>query len=328
MDRSSGQLRHRQFGQLAEFLREGDLLIANDSRVIRARLRATKDRGGGKVEILLLRPIQANEWWVMLKPGKRTRAGTKLNLLSRDGPPSEVTAVVEEADGQGEYRLLFQGCRAVIEVLDLLGEVPLPPYIKRPNLAADSEDAIRYQTVFCKVPGSVAAPTAGLHFTQKLLDQIVSKGVGVRTITLHVGPGTFAPVKSMRVENHVMHSERFELDAETACAINETKARGGRVIAVGTTSLRTLESVARRGSAHLCPVRASTDIFIYPPFEFKIVDALITNFHLPESTLLMLVAAFVAPGSTKGLETILATYQTAIAERYRFFSYGDAMLIT
>ena len=327
LDRKSGSLTHSHFRQLADFLHKGDLLVLNDSRVIRARLRAIKVRGGGKIEVLLLRPVRTNEWWVMLKPGKRAPVGTEFTFLDHAAKRTDVGAQVVEMDGQGQYRLKFSGCADVSEHLDSLGEVPLPPYIKRADKEQDQQDSIRYQTVFSRVPGSVAAPTAGLHFTKSLLDQLRATGIGTTVVTLHVGPATFAPVKTDRIEDHRMHLEEFTIDPETATAVNATKARGGRVIAVGTTSLRTLESAARREDQNLKPLRSSTDIFIHPPFKFRIADALLTNFHIPESTLLMLVSAFAAPGSTLGRRIVLKAYEEAVRERYRFFSYGDAMLI-
>ncbi len=322
LDRSSGAVAHRHFPDLLEYLRPGDVLVLNDSRVIPARLRGRNGRTGGKFEVLLLEENAVNNWWAMLRPGKRARPGARIEILDSRGGASAVHAVVLESNEEGHRRLQFAGTTNVLTDLDALGEVPLPPYIRRPSPRA--EDRERYQTVYARARGSVAAPTAGLHFTREILDKIPGLGVKICSVTLHVGPGTFAPVKSPTVAGHVMHEERYEVSAETARLINEA---AGRVIAVGTTALRVLESVARENGGRIVPGAGRTRIFIYPPCEFNIVDALVTNFHLPRSTLLMLAAAFAAPGETRGRELILEVYRDAVARRYRFFSYGDAMFI-
>jgi S-adenosylmethionine:tRNA ribosyltransferase-isomerase len=277
------------------------------------------------VELLLFDEVRANEWWVMLKPGKRVRAGTALRLLDRSHQESAFTAQVQEKSAEGHYRVVFTGPGNILDALESLGEIPLPPYIARGE-GATPEDSVRYQTVYAGPAGSVAAPTAGLHFTPEILSLLRTHGVKIAHVTLHVGLGTFAPVKVANVEEHRMHSERFEVTPETADLVNSTKAEGKRVVAVGTTSVRVLESAADAGG-ELLSGKGSTRIFIYPPFKFNVVNALLTNFHLPESTLLMLVSAFAAPGRTEGREMILETYAEAVRERYRFFSYGDAMLI-
>lgn len=326
LHRDSGKFEHRCFRDLLEFLRAGDVLVLNNSRVIPARLRGRNTRTGGAFELLLLEENTANDWWVMLRPGKRARLGTEITLRCKDGRASAIGATVIETNDEGHRRLRFTGGRNVLEVLDELGEVPLPPYITRANandLAADNQ---RYQTVFAQPAGSVAAPTAGLHFTSQMLEQLRARGVIVQFVTLHVGMGTFAPVKAETLAAHLMHEERFEVSEAAAGAVNRAKAENRRVFAVGTTSLRVLESVAAAHAGRLMAGRGRTKIFIHPPHEFKIVDALLTNFHLPCSTLLMLVSAFAAPGETRGRTVVLSAYAEAIRERYRFFSYGDAML--
>ena len=326
VDRRSGHVSHEQFTSLAQHLRAGDLLVLNDSRVLRARLRGRKPASGGQVELLLVEEIAPNEWWTLLRPGKRVRAGTEIQLLDRAGESAHVRALVQEKNSEGHCRVRFTGTENILSELDALGEIPLPPYIER---AAGQEDDARYQTVFAQAAGSVAAPTAGLHFTSQLLAALRERGVQIHFVTLHVGLGTFAPVKAVNVADHVMHEERFEISASTADAVNAAKREGRRVIAVGTTTVRVLESAAALSPAagHLSPVTARTRIFIHPPFHFRIVDALLTNFHLPRSTLLMLVSAFAAPGEQRGRELILAAYTEAVRARYRFFSYGDAMFI-
>jgi S-adenosylmethionine:tRNA ribosyltransferase-isomerase len=325
LDRRSKTRTHTRFPALLEYLRPGDLLVMNNSKVIPARLRAIKPGTGGKVEILLVEEVERNNWWVMLKPGKRVRAGTKLHLLERTGKESAVTAEAQEKSAEGHHRLIFHGTSEIAQSVEDLGEIPLPPYIQRP-VGTTPEDLTRYQTVYAAPAGSVAAPTAGLHFTSELLQKIRSLGVQTAELTLHVGLGTFAPVKVDNITDHRMHAERFEIPPETAARVNATKAAGHRVFAVGTTSLRVLESATDR-TAKLQGASGRTSIFIYPPYHFKMVDALLTNFHLPESTLLMLVSAFASPDSVEGRDLILQTYAEAVRERYRFFSYGDAMLI-
>jgi S-adenosylmethionine:tRNA ribosyltransferase-isomerase len=325
LERAAGQLAHRRFIDLLEYFRPGDVLVLNDSRVIPARLRGRNIRTGGKFEALLLEENAANDWWAMLRPGKRARPGTKIGILDRNGGRSSIQATVLETNEEGHRRLRFSGAQNVLAELEALGEVPLPPYINRPSPRPEDRD--RYQTVFARADGSVAAPTAGLHFTPEFLEKIRGCGVQVCFVTLHVGPGTFAPVKAAGVAEHVMHEERYAVGAETARLVNEAVSSGARVVAVGTTTLRVLESVARDNGGRIVAGAGRTRIFIYPPFQFKVVDALLTNFHLPRSTLLMLASAFAAPGKTLGRELMLGAYQEAIAQRYRFFSYGDAMLI-
>ena len=351
--RTDGGLEHRRFGELPEYLSSGDVLVLNNSRVIPARLRGVKPASGGEVEVLLVEENGPNDWWTMLRPGKRVRPGTRIRFLAgrgchrpqttdhgtgaADALESGLTAVVQAKSETGLYRLRFEGSAEVGEVLDRFGEVPLPPYLGRDS-PPPVEDRERYQTVFAGAPGSVAAPTAGLHFTAAVLDRIRGLGVEVCFVTLHVGPGTFAPVKAHRIEDHVMHAEAYELPAVTLAAVRRAKAEGRRVIAVGTTSVRVLETVAGQGGLAASGGgqgsprdaggwRGRTRLFVRPPAQVRVVDALLTNFHLPESTLLMLVCAFAAPGALSGRDLVLRAYAEAIRERYRFFSYGDAMLI-
>jgi S-adenosylmethionine:tRNA ribosyltransferase-isomerase len=327
LHRQAGHIEHRHFRNLPEFLRSGDVLVLNDSRVIAARLRGVNSRSSGRFEILLLEEKAPNDWWVMLRPGKRARVGTQITLLDSDEKLTHTNATVIETTAEGHRRLNFSGPKNLNHALSKLGEVPLPPYITRTNASELQADQERYQTVFAATDGSVAAPTAGLHFTDSLLQRIRALGVSVNFVTLHVGFGTFAPVKTEALAAHTMHEERFEVGDTTARAVNQAKAEGRRVIAVGTTSVRVLESVAAQHAGLLVPVKGQTRIFIHPPHEFKIADALLTNFHLPRSTLLMLVSAFAAPGQSRGRDMILSAYTEAVRERYRFFSYGDAMLI-
>ena len=340
LHRSSEKIEHRKFRGLLEYLQPDDVLVLNNSRVIPARLRGTNVHTNGQFEILLLEENGVNDWWAMLRPGKRARAGTGIALRDNRGQPCEVLGTVVEKNGEGHRRLKFTGTPNIAGMLEQLGEVPLPPYISRGAGNQFELDRERYQTTFAKPPGSVAAPTAGLHFTEELLHEIRSHGVRVCFLTLHVGLGTFAPVKTETLAAHRMHEERFELSEETACVINGAKRAGHRIIAVGTTTVRVLETLATSSLHHsITPslhqpctfqvvARAGkTRIFIHPPYEFKIVDALLTNFHLPRSTLLMLVSAFAATNETRGRELILSTYAKAIHQGYRFFSYGDAMLV-
>ncbi len=327
LHRESARIEHRRFCELPDYLRAGDVLVLNNSQVIPARLRGVNARTGGKFEILLLEENGKNDWWAMLRPGKRARAGTEISLLESNGNATRVQATVAGANEEGHRRLIFNGTEDIADALRKLGEVPLPPYVTRANAGELANDKERYQTVFAESAGSVAAPTAGLHFTEALLKKIRARGVSVHFITLHVGLGTFAPVKTETLAGHTMHEERYELDQHTAQSVNEAKASGRRVVAVGTTTVRVLESVAARHDGKLAAERGRTKIFIHPPCSFRIVDALLTNFHLPRSTLLMLASAFAAPGQITGRETILSAYAEAIRERYRFFSYGDAMLI-
>ena len=338
LHRHSGQVEHRRFRNLLEYLRHGDLLVLNNSRVIPARLRGMNAHTSGQFEVLLLAENAMNDWWAMLRPGKRARVGTRIVFRDTDGHPTEVIATVLETNNEGHRRLRFGGAINIADMLDRLGEVPLPPYIIRTDSSQMEQDCQRYQTVFAQPAGSVAAPTAGLHFTESLLAEISARGVQVCFLTLHVGLGTFAPVKAETIAAHIMHEERYELSEETARAINEAKSAGRRVIAVGTTTVRVLESVAAQvaqcstsprhpSSARLVGGVGKTRIFIYPPYDFRVADALLTNFHLPRSTLLMLISAFAVPNDTRGRDLILSAYAEAIRERYRFFSYGDAMLI-
>jgi len=327
LHRRSGRLEHRQFREVLDFLRAGDVLVLNNSRVLRARLRGVNAQTGGAFEMLLLEENSVNDWRVMIKPGKRARVGTQINFKNPNGDATAISATVTATNAEGHRRLLFTGASNILEALDQLGEIPLPPYITREPHNESAHDNQRYQTVFAQPAGSVAAPTAGLHFTEKLLAEIRARGVEVQFITLHVGLGTFAPVKAATLDAHVMHEECFAVSETAARAVNEAKATGRRVIAVGTTSVRVLESVAAEHHRRLVAGRGRTRIFLYPPRTFQIVDALLTNFHLPCSTLLMLVSAFASPGDLKGREVILAAYTEAIRERYRFFSYGDAMLL-
>ena len=310
LDRETGETEHRHFYDLPELLRDGDCLVLNDSRVLPARLIGRRVPGGGVCEILLLTQREEDLWECLVRPGKKLRPGAKVSF--GDGT---LTAVVEAevSDGNRLVRFSYEGI--FMEVLEALGEMPLPPYIKE-----KLTDWERYQTVYSKEPGSAAAPTAGLHFTQALLEQIREKGVKICYVTLHVGLGTFRPVKEENILDHEMHSEFCIIPEETARIVNETKRAGGRIIAVGTTSCRTLESFAAEDGT-LRPCSGWTDIFIYPGYRFRCIDALITNFHLPESTLIMLVSALA------GRETILRVYREAVDLRYRFFSFGDAMFI-
>ena len=335
LERRSGLVTLHQFPEIQEFLRPGDVVVLNDSKVIPARLRGINEKTGGKFEILLLEENSRNDWWTLMKPGKRASAGTRITLIGLDGRPTPFVACIIEYKSEGHRRLQISNAedehgtaRNILDHLDELGEIPLPPYIRRNSAEDLKADAERYQTVFALEKGSVAAPTAGLHFTPELLEGIKRKGIELHYLTLHVGLGTFAPVKTDDLSEHKMHEERFFLPESTAHAINVAKTEGRRVIAVGTTSTRVLESVAAQHGGKLAPGRGRTRIFIHPPFQFKIIDGLLTNFHLPRSTLLMLVSAFAAPGENHGRKLILEAYTRAIREKFRFFSYGDAMFIT
>jgi S-adenosylmethionine:tRNA ribosyltransferase-isomerase len=299
--------------------------VLNNSRVIPARLRGENAKTGGKFEILLFEENAPNDWWVLVYPGKNARVGIQINFRDPRGKTTEVSAMVIEVNAEGHRRLKFSGVKNLRDELGRLGEMPLPPYIQRAGELPDKE---RYQTVFAQKDGSVAAPTAGLHFTPQLLEKIRARGVKICFVTLHVGLGTFLPVKSENLSEHKMHEERFEIGEETVRAVNQAKMDGRRVIAAGTTTVRVLETVATWNAGKLNAHGGKTSIFIHPPFDFQIVDALLTNFHLPGSTLLMLVSAFAAPDKeNRGREMILSAYAKAIRERYRFFSYGDAMLL-
>jgi len=328
LQRSPAGIFHREFHDLLEYLRPGNLLVLNDSKVIPARLRGVNAVGGGEFEILLLEENGVNDWWAMLRPGKRARPDTLIMLKGQpNGEPTGIEARVLDHNNDGHRRLRFSGTPNISDELDRLGAVPLPPYVRR--IASDNlaEDSARYQTVYATTNGSVAAPTAGLHFTQELLEKLRAGGIQICFVTLHVGVGTFAPVKAANLAEHVMHEERFAVDTECANAINLARQEGRRIVAVGTTSARVLESVAAQHAGQIVAGAGRTRLFVYPPFRFQVVSALLTNFHLPQSTLLMLVSAFAAPGETRGRKLILSAYAEAIGERYRFFSYGDAMLI-
>jgi S-adenosylmethionine:tRNA ribosyltransferase-isomerase len=327
----SGLTEHRPFLALFDYLRAGDVLVLNDSKVIPARLRAVKtgpEPGlAGRVELFLLEPVACNDWWVMLRPGKRVRPGTRMELLDVTGKRAGIVAVARAKNAQGHCRVSFQGVADIMDCLESIGEVPLPPYVRRTRESNPAVDRERYQTVYANPPGSVAAPTAGLHFSSEMLKGLEGRGVRLCHVTLHAGYGTFAPVKTDDIRDHVMHEERFSLGAAAVDAIQAARAAGARVFAVGTTSVRVLESVAAMNHGHLVPTEGRTRIFIHPPFHFHTVDGLLTNFHLPRSTLLMLVCAFASDGNPNGRAQVLAAYAEAVRERYRFYSYGDAMLI-
>lgn len=323
LERQSGATLRTEFERLPRLLRPGDLLVLNNSRVIPARLRAWKPETGGQMELLLLEPAEEGGWWSMVRPGKRVRPGSILHL--HPALPNPIPVQVAEKNPEGHCRLLFPEALDVVGHAQAHGEMPLPPYIERPTPIP--EDVDRYQTVYARDPGSVAAPTAGLHFTPELLSELGKSGIQTTEITLHVGVGTFAPVKAGRVADHRMHSERFEVSETAAEAVNLANREGRRVVAVGTTSLRVLESVARDHHGALIPGRGRTSLFLYPPADFRVVRALLTNFHLPHSTLLMLVSAFADPGGLKGRNRVLEAYREAVEHRFRFFSFGDAMLI-
>ena len=309
LDKHTGEIEHKHFYDIKHYLRHGDCLILNDSRVLPARLIGTRPTGGA-VELVLLKDLGDNCWECLSRPGRKTRPGQELIFGN-----SELTAVVQDLT-QGGNRIVKFGYNGIfLEILERLGKMPLPPYIKE-----ELQDSERYQTVYSKELGSAAAPTAGLHFTKELLSEIEDMGVRICYVTLHVGLGTFRPVKAENIEDHDMHSEFCIIPEETAKTVNDTKKAGGRVIAVGTTSCRTLESFTTDDGV-LHATSGWTNIFIYPGYTFKCIDALITNFHLPESTLIMLVSALA------GREHILNAYKTAVNEKYRFFSFGDAMFI-
>ena len=309
LDKVTGELEHRHFYDLLDYLREGDCMVFNDSRVLPARLIGARPTGGS-VELVLLRDLGEGRWECLSRPGRKTKPGTE--ILFGNG---ELKATVESVAEGGNRIVRFDYEGIFLEVLERLGKMPLPPYIKE-----ELQDSERYQTVYSREIGSAAAPTAGLHFTKELMDKIAAKGVKLCYVTLHVGLGTFRPVKAEEIEDHEMHSEFCVIPEETARIVSETKKQGGRVIAVGTTSCRTLESFAREDGS-LPTASGWTNIFIYPGYTFKCVDALVTNFHLPESTLIMLVSALA------GREHVLHAYEEAVKERYRFFSFGDAMFI-
>ncbi|MDE5777756.1 MAG: tRNA preQ1(34) S-adenosylmethionine ribosyltransferase-isomerase QueA [Lachnospiraceae bacterium] len=310
LDRKTGELKHKHFYEIIDYLNPGDCLVINDTKVIPARLMGVKEDTGASIEVLLLKRKSEKVWETLVRPGKKMRIGARVSF--GDGL---LTGEVTDIAAEGNRLIRFEYDGIWEELLDQLGQMPLPPYITH-----KLDDKNRYQTVYAKHDGSAAAPTAGLHFTEELLSQINEKGVEVAHVTLHVGLGTFRPVKVDNILEHHMHSEFYMVEEEEAAKINEAKERGGKVVSVGTTSTRTLESVSdENGIVH--GGSGTTEIFIYPGYQFKVIDSLITNFHLPESTLLMLVSAF----STR--EKIMEAYAAAVKERYRFFSFGDAMLI-
>lgn len=310
LDKNTGAVKHMHFYDLPSLLRPGDCLVLNDSRVLPARLLGHREPGGGAAEVLLLNDKGDKTWECLARPGKKMKPGTKLSFGG-----GLLTAVVTETLEGGNRLVRFHYDGIFLELLEQLGKMPLPPYIK-----AELQDPERYQTVYSRAVGSAAAPTAGLHFTKELLEQIQAMGVSLAYVTLHVGLGTFRPVKEEEITDHEMHSEYCMISKETAETINETRRKGGRVICVGTTSCRTIESWAAEDGT-LKESTGWTNIYIYPGYRFKVLDALITNFHLPESTLVMLVSALA------GREHILAAYEEAVREKYRFFSFGDAMFI-
>jgi S-adenosylmethionine:tRNA ribosyltransferase-isomerase len=310
LDKNTGEIRHKVFREITEELRPGDCLVINNTKVIPARLYGVREGTGASIEVLLLKRRENDVWETLVKPGKKCKIGTRI-VFGEGTLKGEVTGIVDEGNRliHFEYEGIFE------EVLDRLGEMPLPPYITH-----KLQDKNRYQTVYAKYDGSAAAPTAGLHFTKELLEQIRAMGIEIAEVTLHVGLGTFRPVKAETVEEHHMHSEFYIVDEKAAGIINRTKKNGGRVICVGTTSCRTVESAAEPDGT--VPAKSGwTEIFIYPGYKFKVLDALITNFHLPKSTLIMLVSALA------GREHVLNAYREAVKERYRFFSFGDAMFI-
>jgi S-adenosylmethionine:tRNA ribosyltransferase-isomerase len=311
LNKKTGEIRHETFRNIISYLRKGDCLVLNDTRVMPARLYGEKTDTGANIEVLLLKQLEGDRWETLVKPAKRVKIGTEITF--GDG---RLQAVCLDTLEHGGRVLEFSYQGIFYEVLEQLGEMPLPPYIKE-----KLEDPERYQTVYAREVGSAAAPTAGLHFTEQLLDDIRAKGVHIAFITLHVGLGTFRPVSVENIEEHDMHAEFYQMSEETAQLLNEVKQQGGRIIAVGTTSTRTLETVATRHNGKFVAESGWTDIFIYPGYEFKGIDGLVTNFHLPKSTLIMLVSALA------GRENILHAYHVAVKERYRFFSFGDAMLI-
>lgn len=316
LDGASGELSHRKFTDLLQLLDPDDLLVFNNTRVIPARLWGQKATGG-KLEILLERVTGSHTALAHIRCSKSPRPGTEIHLAEREGAAPGRYRLQVTGREDALFALSSEGGPPLTDILNDIGHMPLPPYIAREDEGADQE---RYQTVFAEQEGAVAAPTAGLHFTRELLDEIARKGVRSATVTLHVGAGTFQPVRTDNIEDHVMHSEFVEVDEQVCAAVHETRERGGRVIAVGTTAVRSLESASLNGQ--LVPFTGDTDIFIYPGYQFRSVDAMVTNFHLPESTLLMLVSAFA------GKRHIMAAYASAVENRYRFFSYGDAMFIT
>ena len=323
VDRATGQVEHKHFYDILDYLGPGDCLVLNNSKVLPARLFGVKEGTGAKVEFLLTKRIEGDTWETMVRPGKRLKVGDAVSFAGGDCREGKLfRAVVKDYSDDGTRIVEFEYDGVFLERLEELGQMPLPPYIEREN---NKDDKDRYQTVYCRDEGSVAAPTAGLHFTEELLSKAEAKGVKIAYVTLHVGIGTFRPVKVENIEEHHMHFEEYFVNEQSAEIINETIKSGGRIVSVGTTSTRTVESAARfdeeNGLWLIQPGHGNTDIFIYPGYEFKIIDALITNFHLPKSTLLMLISALY------NREDILRVYKIAVEEKYRFFSYGDAMFI-
>lgn len=310
LNKETGEIEHKIFKDIIDYLKPNDCLVLNDTRVIPARLIGTKEDTGGKIELLLLKRVDKNSWETLVKPGKKAKVGAKFEF-GEGILKAQVKSIAEEGNRiiEFEYSGIFE------EILDKLGEMPLPPYITE-----RLEDREQYQTIYSKNEGSAAAPTAGLHFTEELLDKIRKKGIKIVFLTLHVGLGTFRPVKADNIQEHHMHSEFYQLSKESAATINKTKEEGGRIISVGTTSTRTLETIGDE-QGRVREASGWTDIFIYPGYKYRVVDGLITNFHLPESTLIMLVSAL------SNREIIMKAYNTAVREKYRFFSFGDAMFI-
>lgn len=311
LNKETGNVKHHMFHDLLDYVREGDCLVLNDTRVLPARLFGIKEDTGANIEVLLLKQTQGDTWETLVKPAKRVKEGTVISF--GDG---RLTAVCKETSDQGGRLLEFNYEGIFYEVLEQLGEMPLPPYIKE-----RLDDQERYQTVFAREQGSAAAPTAGLHFTEEMLEQLKEKGVHIAFLTLHVGLGTFRPVSVDDLEEHDMHSEFYQVSEGTAALLNSVREKGGRIISVGTTSTRTLETIATEHNGKFVASSGWTNIFIFPGYEFKAIDGMITNFHLPKSTLIMLVSALA------GRENVISAYEQAVAEKYRFFSFGDAMLI-
>ena len=311
LDKQTGEVKHRQFRQIIDELDAGDMIVLNDTRVLPARLIGIKEDTGASIEVLLLKETGSDEWETLVKPAKRVKVGTIVTF--GDGRlTAQCTGVLDQ--GGRLFKFRYEGI--FYEILDALGQMPLPPYITE-----TLDDQSRYQTVFAKERGSAAAPTAGLHFTEEILQAIKDKGIGIEFITLHVGLGTFRPVSVDTIEDHTMHAEYYQVSESTANAINETKANGGNIIAIGTTSARTLETIATENDGKIVASSGWTSIFIYPGYEFSILDGMLTNFHLPKSTLIMLISAL----ATR--EHVLVAYNEAVKENYRFFSFGDAMFI-
>jgi len=311
LNKETGNVKHHMFHDLLDYVQEGDCLVLNDTRVLPARLFGTKEDTGANIEVLLLKQTQGDTWETLVKPAKRVKEGTVISF--GDG---RLTAVCKETSDQGGRLLEFNYEGIFYEVLEQLGEMPLPPYIKE-----RLDDQEHYQTVFAREQGSAAAPTAGLHFTEEMLEQLKEKGVHIAFLTLHVGLGTFRPVSVDDLEEHDMHSEFYQVSEGTAALLNSVREKGGRIISVGTTSTRTLETIATEHNGKFVASSGWTNIFIFPGYEFKAIDGMITNFHLPKSTLIMLVSALV------GRENVISAYEQAVAEKYRFFSFGDSMLI-